>query len=218
MDGGLNNDTLVGSSNADHFGWNSQNYSGPSYIPATNSAVLNTQGVATNISSADKSYFSNIETISSKNGADSFYFGGDPYNNLNLYGEDGNDTFIFDYSLTKNITAIGGNNGDVFTINQSPDNSGVLTLQGNDSADQFNFNTDINSGTIVTFGGTGADTFQFDNANITSNVTLNTGDDADKFSFVTQNSGVNLEISDLHQLVITLNLVLQRLMEVTDMF
>ena len=98
--------------------------------------------------------------------------------------------------MTKNITAVGGADSDVFTITKSPDSSGVLTLQGNGAADQFNFSSNITNGTIVTFGNAGADTFQFDNANITSNVTLYTGDDADKLSFVTKNSGNNLEISD----------------------
>ena len=163
---------------------------------ATNSAILTAKGTAAQISTLDKSYFSNIETITANQGADTFYFGGDPGSNLALQGNAGNDEYHFNYNLTKNITALGGADSDVFTITKSPDSSGVLTLQGNGASDQFNFSSNITNGTIVTYGNTGADVFQFDNASITSNVTLHTGDDADKLSFVTKNSGNNLEISD----------------------
>ena len=113
-----------------------------------------------------------------------------------MQGNAGNDEYHFNYNLTKNITAVGGADSDVFTITKSPSSSGVLTMQGNGAADQFNFSSNITNGTIVTFGNAGTDTFQFDNANITSNVTLYTGDDADKLSFVSKNSGSNLEVSD----------------------
>ena len=83
------------------------------------------------ISTLDKSYFSNIETITANQGADTFYFGGDPGSNLALQGNAGNDEYHFNYNLTKNITALGGADSDVFTITKSPDSSGVLTLQGN---------------------------------------------------------------------------------------
>ena len=61
----------------------------------------------------------------------------------------------FNYNLTKNITALGGADSDVFTITKSPDSSGVLTLQGNGAADQFNFSSNITNGTIVTYGNAG---------------------------------------------------------------
>ena len=193
IDGGAGTDTLYGSNNSDHYGWNSVNYSSSSI--STNSATLSEKGLSTNVSNATNAFFNNIEAIDGNSGSDTFYFGGDPYTDLTLNGNLGNDEFNFDYTLTKNITGLGGDGNDIFTLSKSPGATAVLTLQGNNGADQFNYNTNI-SGTIVNFGGNGEDTFQFNNTDILGNLSIYTGNGNDDLEFNSKNSGSNLEITD----------------------
>lgn len=68
-------------------------------------------------------------------------------------------------------------------------------MSGNESDDNFNFNTNVSS-TIVAYGNEGHDTFTFENANITGNVTVDGGYDSDVFKFETVNSADSLTINN----------------------
>ena len=155
----------------DHFAWNSSNFDDAT--KPTNAAILDAQGNANNITSVDSSYFRNFERIDSYTGNDTFYIGGDP-GNFTMSGASGEEDFNFDYAFTSNITANGGSDNDTFSINTSPDSSGILTMSGNENDDNFNFNTNVSS-TVVAYGDEGNDTFTFENANITGNVTVDGG-------------------------------------------
>ncbi len=78
-----------------------------------------------------------------------------------MSGASGEEDFNFDYAFTSNITANGGLDNDTFSINTSPDSSGILTMSGNENDDNFNFNTNISS-TVVAYGDEGNDTFTFE--------------------------------------------------------
>ena len=101
FDGGLGLDTLKGSAVADHFGWNTSDYSDS--IKPTNASILKSAGTAVLISSNDSSYFDNFETISGNTGEDTFYFAGDPGNNITLQGDAGNDSFYFNFCALYSI-------------------------------------------------------------------------------------------------------------------
>ena len=61
--------------------------------------------------------FDNFETISGNAGEDTFYFAGDPGNNITLQGDAGNDSFDPNFPLLLTLLQEGGSNDDKFTIN-----------------------------------------------------------------------------------------------------
>ena len=126
-------------------------------IKPTNASILKSAGTAALISSNDSSYFDNFETISGNTGEDTFYFAGDPGNNITLQGDAGNDSFDFNFAFTSNITAEGGSNDDKFTITNSQ-YTGTLeldggsdndTIAGSSNADHFGWNSANYSGSGI---------------------------------------------------------------------
>ena len=191
FDGGDDDDTITGTTSADHFGFNESDYTDAQ--KSANSAFLTEQGTTANISSVDDFYFRNFETIDAWEGDDTFFFGGDPGNNIYALGYFGSDTYNFNYALTSNIDASAEQGDDIFNINVSPD-TGSLTLSGSSGADTYNFNTDITSN-ITANAGQDDDTFNF-NSSITGSVSINSGLGFDEFSFSSLNSSTGLTIDD----------------------
>ena len=191
FDGGDDYDTITGTTSADHFGFNESDYTDAQ--KSANSAFLTEQGSTANISSVDDFYFRNFETIDAWEGDDTFFFGGDPGNNISALGYFGSDTYNFNYALTSNIDASAEQGDDIFNINVSPD-TGSLTLSGSSGADTYNFNTDITSN-ITANAGQDDDTFNF-NSSITGSVSINSGLGFDEFSFSSLNSSTGLTIDD----------------------
>ncbi|PPR26333.1 MAG: hypothetical protein CFH34_01025, partial [Alphaproteobacteria bacterium MarineAlpha9_Bin4] len=193
FDGGLGSDSLEGSAVADHYGWNANIFT--ESIKPTNASILKSQGSSSLISSIDSSYFDNFETINSNEGNDTFYFGGDPGNDMSISSGTGQDKFDFNFALTSNVTAFAGDDADTFNINISPSSGAELTLRGKVGNDQFNFNTNIDN-TLLAYGGKDNDTFEFQDSNINGNLLITTGLGNDIIKFNSENTGNNLEITD----------------------
>ena len=191
FDGGDDLDTITGTINADHFGFNESDYTNAQQ--SANSAFLTEQGTTANISSVDDLYFRNFETIDAWEGDDTFFFGGDPGNNITALGYLGSDTYNFNYALTSNINASAEDGDDIFNINVSP-NTGSLTLSGSFGSDTYNFNTDITSN-ITANADQDDDTFNF-NSSITGSVSINSGDGFDDFNFSSLNNSTGLNLDD----------------------
>ena len=191
FDGGSGYDTITGTINSDHFGFNSSDY-GDSPLTANN-AILSEQGSASNISDVDYSYFRNFEVVDAWLGDDTYFFGGDPGNDLLAYGYEGDDIYNFNFALTSDIDARAESGDDTFNVNVSP-STGVLDLTGNDGNDIYNFNSNVLS-TINANAGSGNDNFNF-NSQITGQVEVNSGEGFDTFKFNASSYNTGLTIDD----------------------